>query len=122
MGTPFSSLSRGKLHSAGADLVMSYASMGANSIMNILKPNKILMLAEGLNVFRVPVPARLIKKSIAGTGLREKTGCNIVAIYSQERVNINPAPSVRLEQNDELIMIGTSEAEEIFIKSFSVKT
>jgi Trk K+ transport system NAD-binding subunit len=112
----------GKLHSAGADLVMSYASMGANNIINILKPNKILMLAEGLNVFRVPVPAPLVEKSIAGTGLREKTGCNIVAIYSGEKININPAPSVRLQRNDELIMIGTSEAEESYIKSFSVKT
>ena len=112
----------GKLHSAGADLVMSYASMGANSIINILKPNKILMLAEGLNVFRVPVPAPLVQKTIAETGLREKTGCNVVAIHSQGKTNINPGPSVRLNTHDEMILIGTSEAEESFIKSFSVKT
>jgi K+/H+ antiporter YhaU regulatory subunit KhtT len=101
---------------------MSYASMGANSIINILKPNKILMLAEGLNVFRVPVPAPLVQKTIAETDLREKTGCNVVAIHSQGKTNINPGPSVRLNTHDEMILIGTSEAEESFIKSFSVKT
>lgn len=112
----------GKLHSAGADLVMSYASMGANNIINILKPNKILMLAEGLNVFRVPVPAPLVQKTIAETGLREKTGCNVVAIHSQGKTNINPGPAVRLNTHDEMILIGTSEAEENFIKSFPANT
>ncbi|MCP4672714.1 MAG: potassium channel protein, partial [Desulfobacula sp.] len=44
-----------KLHRAGADLVMSHASMGANTILNLLKPDKVLMFAEGLNIFRASV-------------------------------------------------------------------
>ena len=37
---------------------MSYASMGANAIFNLLRRADVLMLAEGLTVFRVKVPPR----------------------------------------------------------------
>jgi Trk K+ transport system NAD-binding subunit len=37
------------LHRAGADFVMSYASMGANAIWNLLQRNDVLMVTEGLH-------------------------------------------------------------------------
>jgi hypothetical protein len=49
-----------KLHTAGADLVMSYASLAANMILNLLKPEGVLMLADGLDVFRTGVHADLL--------------------------------------------------------------
>jgi Trk K+ transport system NAD-binding subunit len=107
------------LHTAGADLVMSYASLGTNSIINVLKPDEILMLAEGLDIFRVTVPSILVDKSLFDTQIREKTGCNVIAIRSDETMNINPDPSIRLSKKDELILIGTDEAEKLFMKSFS---
>ncbi len=110
-----------KLYTAGADLVMSYASMGANRIINILKPNEILMLTEGLNVFRAPVPPSLSGTSLADTGIRKKTGCNVVAIHSGETVFINPDPFMKLSEGDELIIIGTAEGEQTFIKTFDVR-
>lgn len=108
-----------KLYSVGADIVMSYASMGANRILNILKPDEILMLAEGLSVFKAPVPASLIGKTLAENQIRRKTGCNVVAIRSGDTFDINPDPSVRLNKDEELILIGTAEAEKEFINMFS---
>jgi Trk K+ transport system NAD-binding subunit len=108
-----------KLYMAGADLVMSYASMGANSILNILKPNEILMLAEGLNVFQIPVPSSLAGKTLAETDIREKTGCNVVGIRSQDTVHINPGPNFTLTKDDELILIGTADGEKLFIESYN---
>jgi Trk K+ transport system NAD-binding subunit len=105
------------LYSAGADLVMSYASMGANSIINILKPDEILMLAEGLNIFRMHVPSSLIGKPLYDTKIREKTGCNVVAIHSHDTFSINPDPSVLLMKDEELILIGTAEAEKKFMQN-----
>jgi Trk K+ transport system NAD-binding subunit len=110
------------LHTAGADLVMSYASLGTNSIINILKPNEILMLAEGLDIFRITVPPILSDKSLSDTQIREKTGCNVIAIRSDDTMNINPDPSIRLSKNDELILIGTDDAEKLFMKSFSMSS
>ncbi|UCH81852.1 MAG: potassium channel protein [Nitrospiraceae bacterium] len=107
-----------KLYSVGADIVMSYASMGANNIINILKPDEILMLAEGLNVFKTRIPGGLTGKSLADCQIRRKTGCNVIAIRSGESFNINPDPTVMLREDEELILIGSAEAEKEFQKVF----
>ncbi|PON10708.1 potassium transporter TrkA, partial [Candidatus Entotheonella serta] len=48
------------LHRAGADFVMSYASLGANTIWNFLMQNDVLMISEGLSVFQVSLPTTLV--------------------------------------------------------------
>jgi Trk K+ transport system NAD-binding subunit len=103
-----------KLYSVGADIVMSYASMGANKILNILKPDEILMLAEGLNVFKAHAPDSLTGKTLAENQIRKKTGCNVIAIRTGDSFNISPDPAVKLEANEELLLIGTAEAERKF--------
>ena len=108
-----------KLHTAGADLVMSYASLAANTILNLLKPDKVLMLAEGLNVFRVGVHASLKGKSLAESRIRLETGCNVIATNQDGKMVINPDPSVCFHENNELIIIGTDEAEKRFFKMYS---
>ena len=100
-----------KLHRAGADLVMSHASMGANTILNLLKPNKILMFAEGLNIFRAAVHSSLVGKSLAESQIRKQTGCSVIAIGRENKLNINPVPSILLGEHDEMVLIGTSDAE-----------
>jgi Trk K+ transport system NAD-binding subunit len=108
-----------KLYSVGADIVMSYASMGANKILNILKPDEMLMLAEGLNVFKARVTASLAEKTLSENQIRRKTGCNVIATRSDDSYNINPDPTVKLKKNEELILIGTAEAEKEFKNVFS---
>ena len=108
-----------KLYSVGADIVMSYASMGASMILNIIRPEKSLMLAEGLHVFKINVPESLTGKSLAESQIREKTGCNIIAIHSGNVDNINPDPAIPLKSSEELILIGMGEAENAFKKVFS---
>jgi Trk K+ transport system NAD-binding subunit len=108
-----------KLYSVGADIVMSYGTMGANKILNILMPDKILMLAEGLTVFKASVPASLEGKTLGECGIRRNLGCNVVAIDSGGAFNINPDPSVCLNNTDELVLIGTTDAEKRFTDSSS---
>jgi voltage-gated potassium channel len=100
-----------KLHRAGADLVMSHTSMGANTILNLLKPDKVLMFAEGLNIFRIPVHASLAGQSLAESQIRKQTGCSVIAIGKKNKMDINPAPSTLLKEDDEMVLIGTSDAE-----------
>jgi Trk K+ transport system NAD-binding subunit len=104
-----------KLHTAGADLVMSYASMAANSILNLLKPGDLLMLAEGLNIFRVTVPATYVGQTLAESRIRMRTGCNVIAICEQGGILTNPIPSYRFREKDELILVGPTEAERLFL-------
>ena len=107
-----------KLHTAGADLVMSYASLAANTILNLLKPDEVLMLAEGLNVFRTGVHASFAGKSLAESQIRMRTGCSVIAINRGGEMLSNPAPSVCFNENDEIIMIGTDDAEKRFLKLY----
>ena len=108
-----------KLHNAGADLVMSHASMGANTIINLLKPNKILMVAEGLNIFRMPVMQALEGQSLASSQIRKETGCSVIAIRRENKLKINPDPSLLLENGDEMVLIGTSDAEKRLLTIYS---
>jgi Trk K+ transport system NAD-binding subunit len=105
-----------RLHTAGADLVMSYASMAASTLLNLLKPDELLMLAQGLDIFRIGVHPSFVGKSLAESQIRKQTGCNIIAVYDQGKMLLNPEPSFRFEKHHELILIGTGEAEGQFLQ------
>jgi Trk K+ transport system NAD-binding subunit len=107
------------LRRAGVDFVISYASMGAEKIFNSLKRSDILMVAEGLDVFRIKTPPPLVGKLIRDTSIRRDTGCNIIAVHSDGQSHINPESHVVLKPNSELVLIGTDEAENCFLKLYS---
>ena len=107
-----------KLHTAGANLVMSSASLAANTILNLLKPDDVLMLAEGLNVFRAGMHSSLVGKLLVESQIRMKTGCSVIAINHDGEMISNPDPSLRFSEADELIMIGTDDAEKRFIEMY----
>jgi Trk K+ transport system NAD-binding subunit len=108
----------GTLHRAGADFVMSYASMGANTVFNLLKRSDVLMVTEGLNVFKVPLPPALAGKTIVDTAIRQETGCNVIAINIDGSMQINPDPRAKLPAQAEMILIGTAEAEQLFVQRY----
>jgi Trk K+ transport system NAD-binding subunit len=105
----------GTLHRAGADFVMSYASMGANAIFNIFEENDIVMIAEGLNVFSLKTPDKLVGKSLIETDIRNKSGCNVIAYQIDGKQVINPDPNEAIPEHSEIILIGQSEDEQKFI-------
>ncbi len=104
------------LHRAGADLVMSYASMGASIVLNLLRPGQLLLLEEGLEVFRAAVTPPLARRSLRDNGIRERTGASVVAIKSDGQLALNPDPRTVLRDGDELILIGSPEAETAFFR------
>lgn len=106
------------LHRAGADFVMSYASLGANAIFNFLRGEDTLLPAEGLNIFNLKVPRSLVGKTLARSGIRERTGCTVMAVQRGGTTMTNPNPDVVLKRDDELILIGTYDAEHLFLKEF----
>jgi voltage-gated potassium channel len=108
------------LHRAGADFVMSYASMGANAIFNALERANVVMLAEGLDVFRVPIPRELAGKTLAGSGIRERTGCSVVAVEHGGVSEVNPDPGQPLPADGELILVGSPQAEHDFLERYQV--
>jgi Trk K+ transport system NAD-binding subunit len=106
------------LHRAGADFVMSYSSMGANTILNLLQRSNVLMITEGLDVFKVRLPAALAGRSMAEIALRQATGCTVIAVNADDTMHINPDPAWPLPAQAELILIGTTEAEKHFLQRY----
>ena len=109
----------GALHRSGADLVMSYASMGANAIFNLLKRSDVQMIAEGLDIFKFKIPRTLIGKTMAELNMREATGCTVLAISSAEGMQINPSPTEPFPAEGEIVVIGSAEAEKVFLAKYS---
>jgi len=109
------------LHRAGVDFVMSYASTGANVIFNLLQHGKILLLAEGLDIIRLPIPKSLVGQSLAESQLRQTTGCNVVAVVQQGEFQVNPNPHQPLPEGGELIVIGDAESESRFFATWAKK-
>lgn len=105
-----------KLHMAGADLVMSYASLGAGTIYQLLQPDGISLFAEGLTVLSIKAGTQFIGKTIMNSGIREKTGCSVIAIKRAEEMIISPSPNIEIKDRDELVIIGTVENEKLILE------
>lgn len=108
----------GNMHRAGADFVISYASLGANTILNLLQRSDILMVAEGLDLIKVKIPKQLTGKTIKETSIRKDTGCTIIAIRIGDEMYINPEPEMVLPEEAEIILIGTVESENQFFEMY----
>ena len=108
----------GTLHRAGADFVLSYASTGAAAIWNTLRSETTLLLAEGLDVFRLSVPRPMRGRSIADCNIRIRTGCNVVAVAREGQVETNPDPHRALDRDDVLVLIGDADAQQSFMDAF----
>lgn len=103
---------------AGADLVLSYASMGANTVFNLLRAGDHLLLAEGVNVFPVEVPTQLAGRQLGELDIRSQTGCTVIAVEHSGQREVNPGPEVLLPKGGRMFLIGTLEAEESFLAAY----
>jgi voltage-gated potassium channel len=106
------------LHRAGADFVLSYASMGATMIFNVLRQTDILVIAEGLHVAETEVPRALIGKTLAEAAIPRDTQCNVVALRTNGTVTMNPQPDAILPADAELLLICTTEGEQKFVERY----
>ncbi len=109
----------GILHAAGADLVLSLASMVTSSVVNLLSPGKTFMLNEGLSIFRSIVDERLAGRQLMESGIRDQTNCSVVGVRSKEGImHINPAPQYLFKKDDEIYLIGDSRAEQAYYERY----
>jgi Trk K+ transport system NAD-binding subunit len=110
------------LHRAGADFVLSYASMGATMIFNVLRKTDILVIAEGLHVAETEVPRALIGKTLAEAEIPRDTQCNVIALRTNGDLKLNPTPDMRLTADAELLLICTTEGEQRFMQRYGNST
>ncbi len=110
-----------QLYAAGADFVVSNASVGASILINVLESKESVFLTEGVNLFRRPLLAALAGKTIEHCGIRKQTGCSIVALEFPQGKEplVAPPPETILEKGMVLILIGSPEQEDHFGRLFA---
>jgi len=109
------------LYRAGADAVLSYSGSGSAAIWNHFRGDETLLVAQGLNVFRSPIPKELAGKTLAESHVHRRTECNVVAIESAGQIAGNPDPHTPLPASGELILVGTNVAESRFSQVFPLE-
>jgi K+/H+ antiporter YhaU regulatory subunit KhtT len=92
--------------------------MGSDMVMNLLRRSSVLVLAEGLDVFRAEIPEELADRTVHESGIREETGCSIIAIDSGNGMQIGSNPSDVLRAGQEMLLVGTIESEKVFLDRF----
>jgi len=105
-----------KLYRAGADIVISPVTLASNRIINTtLKPNVVNLIDLVTQTGDIPLSVEEITiseksplkdKLIRESGLREKTEAMVVGIKRGEKMHFNPSPSMKILENDILILIG----------------
>lgn len=106
------------LHRAGADFVMSYASLGANAIFKYLERGDNLMVTEGLDVLKLRMPDSLAGRTMVEAGIRRRTGCTVVALEVDGKTEIAMDPTTPLPAEAEIILIGSQEGQSRFLRTF----
>jgi voltage-gated potassium channel len=99
---------------AGADFVLSYASLGVHSIMSLLYGNDLMVLGEGVDLFRIPVPLRLAGVSLAQSRIGEVTGLAVIAVQQNGQITTGITPDFRLRRDSELLALGSYEQRRRF--------
>jgi len=82
------------------------------------------VLIEGLAIewLRVPRNSPLVNKSIKDENIRRKTGVNIIAVIKPDKkVIINPSPETIIEEGDIIVVVGTREQVQQFMKTYNLE-
>jgi Trk K+ transport system NAD-binding subunit len=106
------------IHRAGADFVLSFASIGAESIISYLQERELVVIGEGIDLFVVKVPKSLTGKRLGATRIGSEIGLTVIAIQKGENIITNPPSDAILEPNSELLMVGSTEQRDAFISRF----
>lgn len=107
------------LKNAGANYVISYDATGATTILNHLSPDNLVTITEGLELFRCMTPEPLWNKTILESRILPDMNCIVVAMILHKKMKVNPSATDLLTQGSELILMGSTEAEKNFVKTYS---
>jgi Trk K+ transport system NAD-binding subunit len=106
------------IHRAGADSVLSYNTLGIQSILALVRGSDTIIIGEVIDIFVKKVPPSLTGKSLGESAIGARTGLNIIAVQSPKGVVTAPGTETILGGNAELVMLGTLGQREEFERLF----
>ena len=96
-----------KTYRAGADYVLSLATVSGRSIASlVVDDEKVLGIETNVEIVKTIAPG-LAGKTLQGAEIREQTGCTVVTVERDGRTLTELAASFRLKQGDQLVVVGS---------------
>jgi Trk K+ transport system NAD-binding subunit len=102
------------IHRAGADFVLSYASLGVQSVLALVQRRELIVLGEGVDLFHIGLPDGLAGQSLAEAEIGAKTGLNVIALQREGTIETNPRPSRELAPGTFLLALGSPDQRQRF--------
>jgi Trk K+ transport system NAD-binding subunit len=106
------------IHRAGADFVLSYTSLGVETIMSLVSGDATVTLGEGVRLFELPVPRSLSGKPLSQTGIGSRTGLSVVAMDVRGSLTTQMTADTVLPKGGKLLMLGSEGQRERFAEVF----
>jgi Trk K+ transport system NAD-binding subunit len=97
------------IHRAGADFVLSYAPLGAESVMSLIIGRAPVILGEGIEMFKIRLPAHLAGKTLEECRIGSLTGLIVLGIEAAGEKIVNPQPGTALPRGSRISLLGTAE-------------
>ena len=102
------------IHRAGADFVLSYTSLGIQSVNSIIQERELVLLGEGVDIFYLPLPPSLTDKSLAEAAIGASSGLNVIALRENGQIITKLSPDQQLAKGTVLVALGSPEQRERF--------
>jgi voltage-gated potassium channel len=106
------------VHRAGADFVLSYTTLGVESLMSLVNGDAAVTLGEGVRLFEVPVPAALAGKPLSKTGIGSLTGLSVVAVEDHDTFTTQLTAETVMPRGGKLLMLGSAGQHQKFVEAF----
>ncbi len=100
------------LEKIGADkIIYPERDMGERVVHQLITPNILdyIELAPNYNIVEIVVGDEIIGKTINQLDIRAKYGCTVLAIKSDEKLNVAPQANDQINEGDILVLVGHSE-------------
>jgi Trk K+ transport system NAD-binding subunit len=102
-----------RVYQAGADFALSLSQVSGQMLAKRLLGEEAFTIDTQLKVVRVPVGV-LAGRSAGALGIRERTGCSVVAVERGDEVVVELGGSFRFQPEDTLFVCGSNEAVRSF--------
>ena len=106
------------IHRAGADFVLSDATIGVEAVMSLLDGHEPVLLGEGVRLFTVGVPATLAGRPLRDSGIGSQTGMSVIAVRRGEEYISTLTGETILPPDGELLMLGSLHQRRSFGAAF----
>jgi voltage-gated potassium channel len=106
------------IHRAGADFVLSYTTLGVESVLSLLRGYELVVLGEGVELFSIAVPPSLSGQRLADSGIGSATGMSVVALDRGGTLVTRLTGETPLEPGAVLVMLGSLEQRRKFAELF----